>query len=257
MSSGKRPRRDGGKEGAQTGAASGPERSFVDMQLLTVRPECDDPPRPDDDAEIRLGRGLKHPKDKGYAQLFVSMGYDPNWAGLQAAYVVEQGRIRAATSQKRPAFAKAVRQLAKPGLSDEAFRENAKIVNDAMNGTLLLNDSFIDFSLFEDLTFIREIRFCVSGDMAGRAEISRIADAMSRRVEVSRGRKLTVASAAHEYLLENLSIFGDHAYTWCPLQEDFTDPYTQATREEFDDPKFSPRTAARRLQNSELRSRLV
>jgi hypothetical protein len=250
MSSGKRPRRDAGKEGAQIGAVSCPERSFVDMQLQTVRPECDEPPRPDDDAEIRLGRGLKHPKNNGYAKLFVSVGYDPNWAGFQAAYVVEQGRIRAATSQKRAAFAKALRQLAKPDLSDEAFRENAKIVDEAMNGTLLLDDSFNDFSLFEDLTFIREIRFCVSGDMAGRAEISRIADAMSRRVAVSRGRKLTVASAAHEYLLETLSIFGDQAYTWSPEEEGFTDRYTQATREEFDDPTFSPLAAARRVRKT-------
>ena len=33
-----------------------------------VCPECDQPESPQDDAEVRLGRGLKFPKAKGYAQ---------------------------------------------------------------------------------------------------------------------------------------------------------------------------------------------
>ena len=38
------------------------------MHLGTVRPECERPESPDDDAEVRIGRGLKYPKDKGYAK---------------------------------------------------------------------------------------------------------------------------------------------------------------------------------------------
>jgi len=65
-----------------------------------VRPECDRPESPDDDAEIRIGRGLKHPKDKGYAKFLVTLGYDPNCAGMLAAKIVEEGRVRAATSKQ-------------------------------------------------------------------------------------------------------------------------------------------------------------
>ena len=32
------------------------------------RCECERPESPDDDAEVRIGRGLKYPKDKGYAK---------------------------------------------------------------------------------------------------------------------------------------------------------------------------------------------
>ena len=77
-----------------------PDRAVVEAHLKTVRPECDRPESPDDDAEIRIGRGLKHPKDKGYAKFLVTLGYDPNYAGMLAAMIVEEGRVRAATSKQ-------------------------------------------------------------------------------------------------------------------------------------------------------------
>jgi hypothetical protein len=247
---------DGGSTAPQDEAPAGriviPERSFVEMQLSMVCRDCDNPPNADDSVRVRLDRGLKYPKDRGYAKLLVSVGYDPNWAGFLAASIVEEGRVRAATSQKRAAFANAFRQLARPELSDKKFRENAQIVNDAMNGTLLLGRVFDELPLFQDMVFIREIRFCASGDMTGRAEIARIAKAVWRRVMVLRGRNLTVASAAHEYLLESFSVFDDASYTWSPEKEDFTDIFTKATREEFDDPLFSPKSAANRLRKKRI-----
>jgi hypothetical protein len=237
---------------APAGRIAIPERSFVEMHLSMVCRECDNPPSPDDSVRVRLDRGLKYPKDRGYAKLLVSRGYDPNWAGFLAAYIVEEGRVRAATSQKQAAFANALRQLARPELSDEKFRENAQIVNDAMNGTLLLDRLFDELPLFQDMAFIREIRFCASGDMTRRAEIARIAKAVWRRVMVLRGRKLTVASAAHEYLLESFSCLGDVSYTWSSEEDDFTDSFTKATREEFEDPEFSPRSAPKRLRKKRV-----
>jgi hypothetical protein len=65
-----------------------------------VRPECDQPESPDDDAEVRIGRGLKYPKDKGYGTFLEALGYDRNWAGMAAAMIVEEGRVRAATAKK-------------------------------------------------------------------------------------------------------------------------------------------------------------
>jgi hypothetical protein len=84
--------------------------------------------------------------------------------------------------------------------------------------------------------------------LSDRPDVCRIAKAIWRRVAVSRGPKLTHASAAHEYFLESQSIFGDGAFTWSPEEEDFTDRLTQATREEFVDPDFNPVPARRRLR---------
>ena len=93
-----------------------PHRAIVEMQLRTVRPESDLPESPDDDAEVRIGRGLKHPKDKGYATFLMTLGYDRNWAGMLAARIVDEGRVRAATAQKKTEFARALRRLVNPRL---------------------------------------------------------------------------------------------------------------------------------------------
>ena len=118
-----------------------PDRAVVEAHLKTVRPECDRPESPDDDAEIRIGRGLKHPKEKGYAKFLVTLGYDPNWAGMLAAMIVEEGRVRAATSKKRREFSRALRRLANPRLGTEAFLASVQVVLEAMSGTCLLYTS--------------------------------------------------------------------------------------------------------------------
>jgi hypothetical protein len=225
-----------------------PDRAIVEKHLRTVRPECDRPETPSDDAEVRIGRGLKHPKDKGYAKFLMTLGYDRNWSGMLAAMIVEQGRVRAATSQKRTEFARALLWVANPQLTTEAFPANVKVVLEAMDGTELTCGLFDELRPFEALSFIRALRFCLAGDMSLRSEAVRIAGAIWRRVPVSRGPKLTHASAAHEYFLESRSIFSPAAFTWSAEREDFIDRLTQATREEFDDPNFNPVPARRRLR---------
>jgi hypothetical protein len=213
-----------------------------------VRPECDQPESPDDDAEIRIGRSLKYPKDKGYGKFLEKLGYDRNRAGMMAAMIVEEGRVRAATAKRDAEFAQALRRLANSRLETEAFLANAKVALEAMSGTVLTRGLFDGLPRFDGLVFIRALKFCLAGDLSDRPDVCRIAKAIWRRVAVSRGPKLTHASAAHEYFLESHSIFGTGAFTWSPYSEDFTDRLTQATREEFDDPDFNPVPARRRLR---------
>jgi hypothetical protein len=224
------------------------ERAVVEANLGTTRPECDQAESPDDSVEVRIGRGLKYPKDKGYAKFLATLGYDRNWAGMQAAYIVEQGRIRVATSRKRTAFAKALRQLAKPRLATKAFLDNARVALEAMDGTMLADELFLGPPPFEGLVFIPALQLCLAGDLSARSEVARLAEAAWRRVPVVRGPKLTLASAAHEYFLESLRAFLRAGFTWSPYGEDFTDRLTIATREEFEDSDFSPVSARRRLR---------
>jgi hypothetical protein len=229
------------------GRTTFPDRAVVERHLGTVRPECDQAESPDDDAEVRIGRGLKYPKDKGYGKLLETLGYDRNWGGMAAAMIVEEGRVRAATAKGSTEFAQALRRLANPRLETQAFLANAKTALEAMSRTVLTRDLFDGRPRFYGLVFIRALRSCLAGDLSDRPEVCRIAKAIWRRVAVSRGPKLTHASAAHEYFLEAQSIFGTGAFTWSPYSEDFTDRLTQATREEFDDPDFNP-VSARRLR---------
>jgi hypothetical protein len=232
----------------QGGRITIPDRAVVERHLRTVRPECDQPENPDDDAEVRIGRGLKYPKDKGYSKFLERLRYDRNWAGMMAAVIVEEGRVRAATAKRSTEFAQALRRLANPRLETEAFLANAKVALEAMAGTVSTRDLFDGLPRFYGLVFIRALRSCLAGDLSDRPDVCRIAKAIWRRVAVSRGPKLTHASAAHEYFLESHSIFGTGAFTWSPYSEDFTDRLTQATREEFDDPDFNPVPARRRLR---------
>jgi hypothetical protein len=167
---------------------------------------------------------------------------------MQAAIIVEEGRVRAATSKRSWEFAQALRRLANPRQETKAFLADAKVALEAMGGTEVTQGLFEGLPRLAGLLFIRALRSCLAGDLTDRAEVSRIAKAIWRRVAVSRGPKLTHASAAHEYFLETQSFFGEVAFTWSPEGEDFTDRLTQATREEFDDPDFNPVPARRRLR---------
>lgn len=228
-----------------------PDRSVVEAHLKRVRLECDRPESSGDDLEVRVGRGLKHPNDTGYAKFLMALGFDPNWAGMLAAKIVEEGRARAATSVMQTDFARALRRLGNARLKEEPFLFNCRLVLEAMNRTELISGLFDELPLFEGVVFIRELRLCVAGDLSTRVEVARIARAIWRRVPVSRGPKLSVASAAHEYFLESQSILNSAAFTWSPGTEDFTDRLTRATREEFEDPDFSP-VSARRRQRARL-----
>jgi hypothetical protein len=186
-----------------------PDRALVEMHLRTVRPGCDRPESPYDDPEVRIGRGLKYPKNRGYAKFLTELGYDRNWAGMLAAMIVEEGLVRAATSQKKTEFARALRRLADPRLETDAFLTNAKVVLEAMGRTHLTRGLFDELPPWEGLSFIRALRLCLAGDLSSRAWVSRIAKAICRRVAVSRGAKLGLASAAHEYFLGSCSL------AWC------------------------------------------
>ena len=126
-----------------------------------VRPECDQPESPDDDAEIRIGRSLKYPKDKGYGKFLETLGYDRNWAGMAAAMIVEEGRVRAATAKRNAEFAQALRRLANSRLETEAFLANAKVALEAMSGTVLTRGLFDGLPRFDGLVFIRALKFCL------------------------------------------------------------------------------------------------
>src|SRR6202020_3217025 len=126
----------------QPGLTTIPDRVFVEQHLRPVGPECDQPESPFDDAEVRIGRGLKHPKDKGYGKFLETLGYDRNWAGMQAAVIVEKGRVRAATSKRSWEFAQALRRLANPRLETKAFLADAKVALEAMGGTVSTRDFF-------------------------------------------------------------------------------------------------------------------
>ena len=115
-----------------------------------------------------------------------------------------------------------------------------------MTETQLTRGLLDELPAVEALSFVPALPVCVGDDLSDRSEICRTAKAIYPRVAVSRGPKLTLAFAAHEHFLESQSIFRPVAFTWSDEEGDFTDRLTQATREEFEDQDFSPKSARRK-----------
>ena len=185
----------------------------------------------------------------------VELGYDRNWAGLLAAWVVATGRRKAQAAEMQLKVFEAIRFIAKPGRTKEPFLRQTRIILSACEDTALLDELFEDAPLRE-LEFIEHLRLAVEGDRLARQSATAIAAAAIKyRASVPRGPKVSPASAAHEYLLETLRNFRSGAYTWSDIELVFTDQLTQATAEEFDEPGFDPRPPYRRVRAREALKR--
>ena len=76
-----------------------------------------------------------------------------------------------------------------------------------------------------------------------------IAKAVAGDISPPRGRRISVATAMHELVLERLRCSGKpQAYTWSDEQQDCVDDVTQATRREVGDPDFDPWPSRRRMR---------
>jgi hypothetical protein len=79
---------------------------------------------------------------------------------------------------------------------------------------------------------------------AGRESLIAICRKIRPHLRDPRGRKQQLKSTTHRVVLE----LGKRAYTYDPVNDDFVDPATRATRLAFRDPSFNPVSARRRLR---------
>jgi hypothetical protein len=227
-----------------------PIKQMVAANLATLDPACDSPPKPDEPLNVTLGRRMKYPGDRGYVKFLTGLGYDRNWAGFLAAWVVATGRRKAQADEIQLKVVEAIRFIAKPGRRREPFLRQTRIILSAFEDTDLMEGLFEGAPLRE-WEFMEHLRLAVEGDRTARQSATTIAATIKYRASVRRGPKVSPASAAHEYLLETLRIVGSGAYTWSDIESGFTDQMTQATAEEFDESGFDPRPAYRRVRARE------
>ena len=100
--------------------------------------------------------------------------------------------------------------------------------------------------------FLSSLQTLADGGLINRERIRTIAAAIAPSLPHARGPKMSDASAAHEQFLEmNASLGLSAGYTWSDLEGEFVDQNTQATRQEFAEPNFDPRSARRRVKRRE------
>jgi hypothetical protein len=178
------------------------------------------------------------------------MGCDPLLARALAHLALRIGRQLAEAAKCRRQVVQAIRIIAKPASRTSGVRKAATFLLAASDKCSAVETLFYEanFSASEFLELLYSIVYC--GELDQRRVIEIAAD-ISSRLRTRRGRTLSPASAAHEFLLDHLQC----GYTWNVGYEDYSDPLTQATRQEFDDPDFSPRSARRRMNARRSKAR--
>jgi hypothetical protein len=185
---------------------------------------------------------------KSYGPYFEAQGVAPFLARGLGSLTISRGRRQADEAKRVAPVIEAIRFLAQGDRQRRAILSRARVVLAASKETSIVDELFRKAGLHEG-EFLRLLQTLVDGGAIDRECIKTIAVAVARSVRRVRGPKITAASAAHERFLETNASFGLSAgYTQSGIDGDYTDPRTQATRQEFDDRDFDPRPAHRRVK---------
>jgi hypothetical protein len=195
-----------------------------------------------------LGWIGNQPPSPGYEPMLVERGIHPILARAMALLLVRRGTRVARESQRLPAVVEAIRFLAKSGRQRAAVIRRAKTLLAAWDETSIIETIFQKARL-NDFEFVGVLKRVIEGDEPAFSRAAELAAAAESYSPNLRGRRISAAFAAHEFLLEGGICPGKHrAYSWNDLEGKFTDPLTSATRLEFAAPQFDPRPARRKLR---------
>ena len=200
---------------------------------------------------FRLGRALEEigrsPPIEGYEAFLIEQGRDPFESRFLARVLIKCGAESCREQAAERKLASAIGRLVK--CHD---RSPLVISRRAKSLRLVLNKAAVEAPLGEALATagfagamdsLKElIDQAVNRDTAACRQLIEISQALHPHLADPRGRAPTVASATHELLLDLLK----RTFTYDPIEGDFTDGATRATRVAMYSPNFDPRPACRR-----------
>ncbi len=185
----------------------------------------------------------------GYEPFLIERGFNRLAAHVLARSTVHRGTRVAVENKRLQPVVESIRFLAKPGRQGAAISRRAQILLAAWKQTRIIETIFERAGDAHKLEFIMLLQTSTKGDKLARRRIAEIAADLVPHLPKTRGRKVSAASAAHEFLLEEAArVTKSEGYTYDEYEEDFTDPLTKATRAEFGDADFDPRPAYRRVK---------
>jgi hypothetical protein len=127
-----------------------------------------------------------------------------------------------------------------------AVFRRVKIFLNAWDQTCLLQE-LLENRNINASEFVGLLRAYESNDTEAADQLTRATAQI--HFSLRRGPKIGMASAAHEAFIEfAVKVVEPGAYTWSDVEEDYTDPITEATRCEFGNRRFNPQSACRRLR---------
>lgn len=185
---------------------------------------------------------------KAYGAYLEARGCAPFLASGLASLTISIATRGAAEAKSATSVVEAIRFLSRGNRQGRAIPSRANVVLAASEETSIIEEMFRNAGLHER-EFLSLLQTLVNGGAIDGERITAIAAAIVPSVRRARGPKIAAASAAHERFLETNAFLGLSAgYTQSGIDGDYTDPRTQATRLEFDDPDFDPRPAHRRIK---------
>jgi hypothetical protein len=221
-------------------------------RMTPLQLACHDLLRPFSDFCILIGAVVQtvaeSPPSPGYEPWLIERGSDPISARIRAHLAVRSGNRTAKEAQRRPSVVNAIRFLAKPHRNRPAISRRVNVLLAAWEETSTIETIFDDASL-DVFEFISLLKSVAGGNEAAFQRLTEIAASIVPHLPNPQGLKVSAASAAHEFFLEELVMPTEpRSYTWNDFKGKFTDPVTEATRREFNLPDFDPRPAYRRLK---------
>jgi hypothetical protein len=185
------------------------------------------------------------PPSLGYGQLLIEHGCPPFVARGLAALAVRHGKRRAAESARERGVFDALRFLGQSPRQKRATLARARFLLEAWNETSIVETVFNQAGISE-VEFIRLLQAAVDGDVLAD-RLTELAAAAASRLTLPRGPKISAASAAHQFLLENCPNVSKipRPRSWqTPVP--WVDALTDATGREFGNADFDSRPARRR-----------
>lgn len=194
-------------------------------------------------AKFREGfeRVERLPPAPGYEPLLIERGEHPLSARMTSYLVLNLSAVATTQAQMERRVIEAIRFLAKPGRGKRAVSRRVETLLSDSDGTSALSCLGNARVSLNDLSSALDA--FARGDPGACERLTQAAAAIAPRLAVQRGPKAKQATIGHEMLLTQI---GPAKYTWDPVQEDFIDPITLATRLAFGNADFDPRPALRR-----------
>jgi hypothetical protein len=203
-------------------------------------------------ASTIAGRAEENFPSKAYGPYLEVQGFAPFLARGLGSLTISLGTREADEAKSMAPVVEAIRFLARGDRQKRAILSRAKLVLAASKEASIVDGLFRNAGLHEG-EFLRLLQTVIDGGAIDRERIRTIAAAMVPSLPQVRGRKMSAASTAHELFLETNASFGlPGGYTRSGIDGEYTDPRTQATRQEFDDRDFDPRPAHRRVKRRGL-----
>jgi hypothetical protein len=197
----------------------------------------------------------ERPASPGYEPLLIQHGVHPVAARGLALLAVHYARQHAKDCKSERAVFEAIRFLGRPR-QQRAVLARARVLLQAWEKTSILERIFDEAGLHE-AEFIQLLQAVVNRKEFDSDRITTLVTAVTPRLTLSHGPKVTAPSRAFEFFATHWGIISGSANLRRAESRDYLDALTEATGREFHYSDFDSRSARRRLKVQRTAKRAV